>query len=335
MEHSSRTPGFRAPHPRCVVLTVACLVLLICSAAAFARSPTPTSSHSESSPKVARFYLAGTNGYKVSVFASVEGPQSPIDVVVENFKGGAEYQTQGLVTANRIHASYGQLGAISLRFHPSGRISHSRIIFGNKGCPRGAKARLGVFQGIFRFRGENRYTSVDAHRISGGVGDPTAPIDHKEELSLGCPQRLRLIGLLAQASTQPLKEAGGATLRAISTGPTGSVMFAAAPVVSKSESGSATKTDSYFFVALTEEQLEQTKIARAVFQAGPASTDFVLNNALGSATVSPPAPFSGSGSFQRNADGSISWTGSLSVPMHGRGLVALTGPAFKAELSKP
>jgi hypothetical protein len=47
--------------------------------------------------------------------------------------------------------------------------------------------------------------------------------------------------------------------------------------------------------------------------------------------VQPPSPFTGSGDFLRNADGSTSWTGSLAVPIPGLGTVKLTGG--KAELA--
>jgi hypothetical protein len=186
------------------VLVLASVAIFSFAAIAAAQNLTARAGKPQSSPKVARFNLLGTNGFEVSVFATVEGPHSTVDVSTESLKGGAEYETEGLVTANRIRASFGQLGAISLRFYPSGRISHSHV-FGDKSCPSGAKARLGDFQGVFHFRGENDYTSVDAHRISGGVGDPTAPIDHREETSLGCPQRLQLLGVLAKAQSRRRK----------------------------------------------------------------------------------------------------------------------------------
>jgi hypothetical protein len=43
-------------------------------------------------PQLARFFLRGTNGYKVTVLASVEGAGSPVRIVVEDHRGGAEYQ---------------------------------------------------------------------------------------------------------------------------------------------------------------------------------------------------------------------------------------------------
>src|SRR6202040_438721 len=96
--HPPRAPGSRARRRRYAVLAGACLALLVFPA--LAQSVTASRSQSKPSPQIARFYLAGTNGYKVSVFASVEGVDSPVDVSVENLKGGAEYEARGLVTGS-------------------------------------------------------------------------------------------------------------------------------------------------------------------------------------------------------------------------------------------
>ena len=55
------------------------------------------------------------------------------------------------------------------------------------------------------------------------------------------------------------------------------------------------------------------------------SEDFLFDDALTTAKVTPPSPFTGSGSFLRNADGSTNWTGTLGVPLPGLGTVRLTG----------
>jgi hypothetical protein len=51
-----------------------------------------------------------------------------------------------------------------------------------------------------------------------------------------------------------------------------------------------------------------------------------------SATISPPEPFYGTADFQRNADGSSGWTGSLGVSFPGTEGVPLTGSDWKAQL---
>jgi hypothetical protein len=48
------------------------------------------------------------------------------------------------------------------------------------------------------------------------------------------------------------------------------------------------------------------------------------------ATVTPPLPFTGSASFQREADGTYSWLGDLATELPGVGPVELAGPGFEA-----
>jgi hypothetical protein len=312
---------------RRIPLLLACLVVLAFSSLAVSQSAAASSS-----PQLARFYLRGTNGYKVSVLASVEGANSPVRVVAENREGGAEYQVRGTVTPTKIHASFDQFGKISFRFHPSGRVLHN-LVSGDRECPRGA-ARLGDFTGTFSFRGEGNYTTVSAHRIPGGVGAPTAPIDHGEELSLGCPDANRhsyIVPLGQVPQSVHENPAGSQELSAVAATPNETIAFGAVSFSLRHPETPGAKPDSCLFVALTEEVRELVQIARIVFGGGPASECPFAESPV---TVTPPPPFSGTATFQRNADGSTSWTGSIAVPMLGRGAVALTGPPFTAELGK-
>jgi hypothetical protein len=68
-----------------------------------------------------------------------------------------------------------------------------------------------------------------------------------------------------------------------------------------------------------------------VISSAPAA-DFSFDPAFSTAILTPPAPFSGSGSFQRGADGSTTWSGSLAVSFPGMPNVALAGPQFTASL---
>jgi hypothetical protein len=58
---------------------------------------------------------------------------------------------------------------------------------------------------------------------------------------------------------------------------------------------------------------------------------FSFDEALSAATVSPPAPFHGTGTLAREADGTTTWSGSLSATILGR-QVPLAGPGFESEL---
>jgi hypothetical protein len=316
------------------LLALACLSLFSFSAIAVVQNVS-ASTRDKRAPQLARFFLRGSNGYKVIVLASVEGADSPVRVVVENHQGAAEYQVPGIVTPTKIHASFGQFGNVSLRFHPSGRVLHNATFPGDMECPPGA-ARLGDFTGIFNFRGEGSYTMVSAHRIPGGVGAPTAPIDHREELSLGCPNAnrnsyIRPPGQVPQFVHE--NPSSSQELSAIAATPSETIAFGAVSFSLRHPETPEATPDSCLFVAFTDEARESVQIARVVLGGGSAS-ECPFAESPDPVTVTPSAPFTGSATLQRNADGSTSWAGSLSVPMLGRGPVALAGPAFKAELSR-
>lgn len=89
-----------------------------------------------------------------------------------------------------------------------------------------------------------------------------------------------------------------------------------------------------FFIANTKERRGSVRIARAAFAISGRGRTFAFDRAVRSATVRPPKPFRGSATFQRNPDGTRSWSGSLGVSLPGAA-VELTGPTFKAELTRP
>lgn len=91
---------------------------------------------------------------------------------------------------------------------------------------------------------------------------------------------------------------------------------------------------SSFFGASSFESDHRVSIIRSV-SASAGVDAFSITTSNGhpqSAIISPPQPFSGTASFQRNADGSTSWTGSLSASFPGTEQVPLTGPDWKARL---
>lgn len=65
----------------------------------------------------------------------------------------------------------------------------------------------------------------------------------------------------------------------------------------------------------------------------PASA-FATDDSLSFADITPPYPFSGTGSIQRTPDGAPIWTGSLAVSAPGATNLPLTGPLFKTQLTR-
>lgn len=281
-------------------------------------------------PQVARFALRGTNGYRILITAEQKPPQSKSvvtfglpSVTLLAMHGHEEvtYSTRQVsVTPTAVHASFGRFGAVSVRFIPSGKVLRARR---PKSCLLGsdssiAETRLGSFVGTIRFRGEGDYTAVRANRAKGGVGDFDGP--------LGAHEKQRHCNSIS--STEPRHRAP----RRISLDATtkhAALGFMVSPV---SPAEGQSPTTVYEFKGFANERRGRLQIARYVYALGPAA-DFTFNSSLSSATVTPPSPFSGTGTFQENSDDSTSWTGSLSAPLPARGIVHFAGPGFTSELT--
>lgn len=273
----------------------------------------------------AEFSLRASNGYRITVSGEPgRGSKNEIELSVERGGEGATYYAPGTLTPTSMKASFGNLGEVSLHFRPSSKVRRVKI---PKRClkkrPPLVTARLGTFVGTIRFRGEGGYTKLSAHRAVGGLGDPLAITPKK----LTCQKPV--------TKAQAERELGEVALSASARGE--GIVFQASglPVQflgSKIAGMPMPGQDRYLFLVIAAEKAEGMSILRSAGSVGPAA-DFVFDNALTAATLTPPAPFTGTASFQRAADGSTTWTGNLSAPLPGLGAVNLTEPRFKGELA--
>ena len=270
----------------------------------------------------AEFTLRASNGYRITVSADAEGQTDEVVLSVGGRGGDVRYSVPGKVTTSTIRAKFGKLGRVSVRFHPSGRERNVRV---PKKCmkerPSVVTSRLGKFVGTIRFRGEHGYTQVSAHSALGGTGDPLTNTPRKLQCDFRESEAERERELESVSLTGTPPRAG------ISFNASG--LFGDFPAVDGSGKALPPKGDRDLFLALATEKVGKMSILRSAGALGE-SQDLVLGNDLTSATVDPPSPFTGSGSFLRNADGSTSWSGNLAVPLPGLGTVDLTGG--KAEL---
>lgn len=250
------------------------------------------------------------------------------------------YLAHGRATPTSIEASFGDLGRISLRFHPSGRELHATRRAGCK-RPHGLPiARIGLFVGELRFRGEDGYTSARVHRVHGGSIDLRGLIrcllrgrssDRAALLpSVTLPIDLRPFGIGAhQLGGQP--DATGVRTHP-SHRPKPTVLFSeyklplARTIFAAGMRGSG-RAHFLAFEASSEGSIGIARIALATAKQSAFSSD----DSLSRATVAPPAPFSGSAAFEHGPGSSKSWTGSLAVSFLGEHL-PLAGPPFEAQL---
>lgn len=257
-----------------------------------------------------RFDFETGSGYTVTV--SGLGPDVVIGVRRRHSLATTTYIARGVVSPTRLEASFGDLGGIAVRFRPSGRVVRTKSRPHCKG-PDHITSRLGAFVGEVRFSGEGGYASVDVHRVKGRVSSP---------LSLRCAPSVfqherggsDSIGSSTQSSKLTLLSADWKT--ALS-----STAFAAA----------AGFVDKTLFFASSERSEGAVAIVRQAIALAPART-FAFDNALTLAGVTPPPPFSGTGTFQAGPDGATSWTGSLAVSFPGAENMPLSGPQFKVVL---
>ena len=262
-----------------------------------------------------KFQFTATDGHKITVGGY--DATAVLTVAKSDPASGrhawSTYVARGKVSPTAIQAGFGGLGRVDMRFHQSGAVTYGKRHRHCLGADR-YTIRRGVFVGSVRFRGEGGYVSTQVHRVKGKVVTPRflrcfdslfeeleggggAPHAKKER-----PKVTRLYSFLRSGLTAVFFEAN--------------------------ERGGKAG-----FLAEMEQTVGSLGVFRGVsVRASPAT--FAFDSALSSAGVTPPAPFSGSGSFQRAPNGAKNLTGSLAVSFPGAANVPLTDPRFKTQLTR-
>lgn len=276
------------------------LILAACPSVCFANSPGAHVSSNRPEAQ-AKFSRKAGSGYSI-LFELDRGKAS---LTVQGDEGRVSYSGRGSLKDGRIKFGLGRLGRIDIRFKPEGPIDRVRPPKSCKGRPQ--VVRNGIFFGSIKFRGENDYTHLSAHRAHGTMAPPR---------SWKCPNSPRK---RPESIADPPAALGAFT-------PHNQVAFIAL--------GASDLSPLRFFVVSTSEREGAVRIRRSVLTEGkPAS--FSASKDLSAATISPPEPFTGTASFKRNADGSTEWFGTLGVALPGVESVALVGPEFNVKLGKP
>lgn len=215
------------------------------------------------------------------------------------------YSTPATVTDTTIEADLGELGRISVTRVPIGRTKSVRI------CHRGPKRQIEVerYEGTIEFHGEEGFTDVSAT----SAPLESTPLCFSHDGNEGGGKR-------------PDKVLPGARLDVEKyRGHQYRLEFDAV----KERPGARTKVS-----VEVEEHRGKMEIHRVTsFLATPGALHF--SHGLHTATVRPPAPFAGHGSFDDDARGANRWTGNLTVDLPGHSDVPVTGPGFTASLEHP
>jgi hypothetical protein len=293
--------------------------LLVATAAVLCLLVVPASSSASSRDFESRFGLEAGHGYQLIVFAEgdtvrveVGSPHSLFPESLLTPRSLTAYVARGTVTRRRIAASFGKFGRIDVRFHQIGKVA---VLSAKEHClgPDHITRQEGVFVGGIKFEGENRYVALHAHRAPGVVFTP---------LSLHCPA----------ARDRP--EARKRSRPVVPVGVGYSHRFLVASwrhAVASAELYAEVDRGSVFTSVNVEESLG--RVAEYHFGLAVSRPQvFTVDNALTRATLDPPPPFHGMGTYNAAPDGSSSWTGSLSVAFPGTPRWSLTSEQFKVSL---
>jgi hypothetical protein len=248
------------------------------------------------------FTVKASNGYSIFAIATPESAGEPgrLGLFVIGKRDGAIYFAPATVTEKSIQADLGELGQISVVFHASGEVRTERSECGGKPISFDS----GYYEGTIAFHGEQEYTEVDTTAGRGNLGFL---------LSLVCPGISGGRSAFYAGAELDLRTAGhrpGPRLMVI-----------------KNRPDARTRLE-----ASCSERHDGISILRFTSMVAPVSA-FEYDPRIRTATVRPPAPFSGVGRFHRSAEPANRWTGNLTVDLPGRRDVKLAGGGFRASLA--
>jgi len=252
-------------------------------------------------------------GFDAGVFVNNNDGDVSATLIIGRGAQVAYYSVPATVTADRVTARLGRLGELDFHFAPKPK--------GKVECT-GSENGEAVFDGSFSFTGENGYVHIETDRAEGTY--QVYPEPKTCSTKRGSPRG----GSLRARTYHPTYSGDGVTLGAMA----GSRRKRRAREVAVFDDGSRGPHASYLFAFLTE-QREGMSVARGVQTAAGAGA-FRWNLKKGTASLRPPAPFTGSATFRRGRSGPGTWRGSLGMPILGGEPLRLAGREFRATIHK-
>jgi hypothetical protein len=299
--------------PVLVRTTVAAASLL---AAALLLAPAASAAGPTEAPQRNLSFQLHVGNFHIQVGGEEEKGKQDVALFISRRHQFAEYIVPAEITNSTIKAKFGSLGEIDYSYAPQGSA--------NLECTGAAGSKVN-FTGTFTFTGEHGYVHIDADAATGTYSlfpepstCPAAPAARRATASRAAPfQPYVGEGATLGASTFAKTTNGIRSLRALT-------VSRAAPHKESTVSGLLAEDDHRTGMS----------IIRAATVTAPARA-FEWDFAEGTATVAPSAPFSGTATFTRHADGRKSFTGSLRVPLLGIAKpVAMAGAAFNVTLHR-
>jgi len=286
-----------------LVLAIAVLPALAAPAA------TPAAGPETGTIVTAELALQASNGLHAHLETSPNGEM----VTLELRRQGrlVSYEVAGRVTEAGLKVRFGRLGLIDVAFTPTRTLSSTEPSPGCTGAPR--TLREGTFAGTIDFTGERNYVRIAASQVKGSMSVIS---------QWTCPEVPALLSRARRSSAPPSrKQKRPASLEVF--GRHCQCLFSAGIHYPKGQGRS-------IFSGLKVERSEGMEIVRATVVHGGASA-FVFDQAAGTATVRPPPPLSGVGTFRRRPGPDL-WRSTIRIPLLGGAPFTPNGPDFLAGL---
>jgi hypothetical protein len=252
------------------------------------------------------FVAEAKGGYKVGVSTFGSAVYFEVWRAGKSRRTMTAYLARGVARPERLQATFGKFGKVSMRFRPARHHLITRTCFFGRYLVK----RHGLFLGSLRFRGEGGYVSVRLHRAKGTI------------LRIGKRCRVRRPPDFDPSDFEFLFAKPEAAMLAISRDGVDSTALLAIAAKKKSA-----------FLALHEESRGKLAIIR--FASVHKQGKLAVNEALTSGSLVPPAPFHGTGHYRAFPDGTHTWSGNLSVTFPGAPRFPLTGASFETLLEVP
>lgn len=247
--------------------------------------------------------LEGSNGYSIHISVN---PRRHLILEVTKERFSAEYMTRDVLgDTDRVKAKLLGLGTISVRFHPRGPVRHPLL----PGCRRKRPSvQPGVVRGTIRFVGEREYTQVKVREADAAIEEPTS----------------RLCRYGVKFEPNPREREWVSKFDAVGVG---------ANFIARKYRPGMIEGGEVLYFAETGEAFETNpgRVPLTIYRelAVPARAPTFSDAHFEHLTVSPPPPFSGTGTLARTPESVFTWGGDLSVQFPGLDPIPLAGPSLE------
>lgn len=269
----------------------------------------------------AAFRTRGTNGFRIYVTGSPRGVRL---VAARRHEAAIYLDRLGTANQDGMHANFGRLGEIELRFHA---LRKARRTLGqpadSTGCDLKLKDKYGYFTGTAVFRGEERFTTLHRQKVYGRA----APAQR-----LRCIARaaLPLNGMAQKGSSEARSELSIASLvplRLFIAG--GEAISGIRSLVHTGVPLNLAKLSSTGVPFRAESIQEYGGLVISRLLVAKGGEDSFVEDPNKSAILTPPKPFSGKGEYHGCPTRSTAeWRGSVKVSLPGLSNITFGGHKF-------